>query len=195
MDNLFIQDSAKQLILSAALKFLYENPSDQLSLASIARTAKTSKPRVAYHFKNVNEVFIELSMAWAKSGKFFTDQYLGKHLGSSPHEIIILIGDATFEWQKNNPKIAHITPLLIHLSKVNGEIRVIMDQAMVKGVGRIEDLLKKEGKFPKKEMSTRAFSLHNTIIGSFLASQILTEKGRAEQRKRLNKSLILQLKV
>ena len=55
------KDNVKELILDSAESLLENKKTTDISLAEIARTAGVSKGTLYYHYKNKNEVFLDLT--------------------------------------------------------------------------------------------------------------------------------------
>ena len=74
------KDNVKELILDTAEKLLTASALADISLAEIARTAGISKGTLYYHYKNKDEILLDL-----------TDRYLSRQW----QDLIDWTGDAT----------------------------------------------------------------------------------------------------
>lgn len=173
----FFDDGISSIILNSSLDLLLDKWPIQFNMASIARHAGISKPRLAYHFKDTEQILIEIMKGWAMSGKFVTESLLAKNMGQSSEELIYTILDATFLWLKQYPKFAKLTPILIQLAHVYPQIGETQSMVMSIGVKRIEIILSNAvhlKKVSKEKLSSKARGIHLMIVGGFLY-QIATQ--------------------
>lgn len=145
-----------------------------ISMAEISRRSKISKPLILYHFRNTDEILIELMHDWAHSGYTMTNEYLEQKLGEPPQVLIAEMLNATFAWIEREPRLARLTPVLLAASHVIPEVKEFSTKAFSRGRERLEQLLIRipeiKNNHSKNEIKNLSHSLHSLMFGSMLYS-------------------------
>lgn len=163
----FLPEGAKRPLLAAAANGLSTQGLYKFSLGQVAKEAQVSRPHLNYHYKTIEPLFLDLLMAWGKSGQTVTNEHLASKLGDTPVDLLFAIVDATFYWHKKCPTYAKMTPTLIHLSSQFPQLAVAMNQVTQHGQMRMRALLEKELSL-KKSSTTLSKSIHMSLIGGLL---------------------------
>ncbi len=180
----FFEDGIKSIILNSAVDLLLDKWPVQFNMASIARQAGISKPRLAYHFQDTEQILTEIMRAWAMSGQFVTEATLAKNMGQSSEQLIESILDATFLWLKQYPKFAKLSPILIHLAHVYPQVGEMQSMVMSVGLKRIENILSNTvflKKISQEKLASKAKGIHLLIVGGFLY-QLATKGEKVDQK-------------
>ena len=163
----FLPQGTRGDILAAALTHLAAKGLYEFTLAEISRAARISRPKLAYHFTEKNDLLLELTSAWGQSGQMVTLDLLQSHMGSEPVQLILKISEATFLWKEKCPHFARFTPVLnqlaMHLPRFEKAQRIVTDT----GLERIHQLVTQAG-LEKRKSKALAEQLHWIMIGGFL---------------------------
>jgi AcrR family transcriptional regulator len=158
-------DKTRTNILQAGLKS-FVSLGYGATITDIAKCAKMSKQRVLYHFKNTEEILLELVYVWGELGRLTTIEYLASSVASSSKEKVIAISEATFIWMEKYPEMARLTPVFFQAMNHSLAIKKSFKGTLDTGVERIAGLL--GGRSGNAAALRRARGIHSVIVGTAL---------------------------
>ncbi len=189
----FLPPAPKRDILAAALSLAVDQGPLGLNLASIARKAQISRPKLSYHYNDLESVFADLCVSWAQSGQTVTLKHLEGFFGATPETLILEIVVATFQWRQQCPLFSSLTLTLNQVAHRNPKVAKVMELTTDKGLSRIEALV---SKIKPSTASPRlvAQTIHLNLIGGFLYHLSTKKLSDKEMIASIQKSIVLILK-
>ncbi len=189
----FLPPGPKRGILSAALSLAVEQGPLGLNLASIAREAQISRPKLAYHYNDLETVFADLCECWAQSGQSVTLMHLEGFFGAPAEKLIAEIVVATFRWRQQCPFFSSLTLTLNQVAHRNPKVAKIMELTTDKGLSRIEALVTQINPSASSPRLV-AQTIHLNLIGGFLYHLSTRKMSDQKMINSIQKSIALILK-
>lgn len=164
----FLPAGTRGEILGSALSHLANKGLYEFTLAQVAREAQVSRPKLAYHYTDKDDLLLDLVQSWGRSGQTVTSHVLQQNLGASPADLILKISEATFLWKEQCPHFARLTPVINQLAMHKPVFAEIQKQITDTGLMRIQGLLDKLELAKRTNKPQLAQRIHFIMIGGFL---------------------------
>lgn len=165
----------KVLILEAALEIATQQGLGKLSIAEIARTAHQSKPRVLYHYSDIEQILVDLFQLTGRIGQSITEEI--QRNSYSPEERLSASISGAFQWVQNDIRWGRYFLLMYAQSPMSPKIAQIHQTILQKGQERISRELK-EKRFKKAQALSQ--ELHSGLVGSLLKMISLQAEDQAQ---------------
>lgn len=169
----------RQRIIDAAFKLVAKRGAHALSLSELARQSRLSKPRIAYHYDDMEQVLAELYEAFIAKGRAETEKRVAA--AKTPVEKIEAIVLAFFAWMSDNPELGRFELAMFAYASVSEKVGALHRQFLSGGVKRIEAILADSG-VAEPQRATLALASHNQIVGSILRSLSSGDTGQPEKQ-------------
>lgn len=157
----------KLRVLEAALSIIMETGIQSLTLAELARKSRLSKPRIAYHYKTMDDVVLELFSYMAKLGQETTRIALENLY--SPEEKLVAIFEATQTWMRIHPEFGKFFAVIYSYASTSPKVLKVHTQVLSTGLQRIEGMLTDLKMDPMRAQRT-AMQIQNLMIGTAFRS-------------------------
>lgn len=150
-------------VLEAGLRIITRSGIQALTLSELARESRLSKPRIAYHYSEMEEVVLDLFGILGRIGQEATRARVER--ARTDEERLFAIGEGACDWMQAHPEFARFFLIIYSYAPTSRRVLALHRQILEVGAARIESALEELGFKRRSARVALARAIQSTIIG------------------------------
>lgn len=165
-------------ILDSAFKLIAREGVQALTLSELARHSRLSKPRIAYHYSDMDQLVADIYETVIRRGREASGLRIAE--ARTPHQKIMALVEAFFGWISSNSDLCRFQLAMYGYATVSRKVGAIHRRLIQVGLERVETILSETGLSAEKRSSLAA-AIYNQLIGASVRE--ISSSGQISDKK------------